>query len=111
MAMGKRSKEARHHLLTLCLDPAIDAICSIAGLTQAQLISRSRKDRTVISRAIVYDFLYVNFEFSTCEIGGVFGRNHSTVLNALKKIKGYLEYGDKETTELFGRFYTYINML
>lgn len=111
MAMGKKSKEVRRHLLTLCLDPAIDAICSIAGLTRAQLISRSRKDRTVISRAVVYDFLYACFEFSTCEIGAAFDRNHSSVLNALKKIKGYLEYGDKETTELFERFYTYINML
>lgn len=58
--------------------------------------SRKRDGMTVIVRALIWLTLR-NEGYKLTDIATATGRTHGTVINGLKKIKGYIAIGDKLT--------------
>ena len=63
--------------------PVIVAILKECGVTIAELTSDIRTDRIAHTRQIIMAALY-DRGFSTVEIGGLLGRDHSTVIHGIR---------------------------
>ena len=67
------------------------AVCDAAGLTTEALRSRSRARRVARPRMVAMHLARKHTDAALREIGGHFGgRNHSTVLNADRSVRGWL---------------------
>lgn len=60
--------------------------------------NRSRQHDIIILRYCLWDFAKKNTGESLERIGAITGHNHSTVLNGLKRLKGWEDTLDKLTT-------------
>ena len=83
------------------------------GFEKGELLTGSRKHTRVYYRYSIMHVLY-NFENATYkEIGRQFNRDHSTVINANKKIQNAIDIKDEEIlqilTEVENSYYRVIN--
>ena len=67
--------------------PMIDAVCALYHVERKQLFSRSRSQRTVMARQLGIFLCRELTMGSTTEIGKVFGRDHTTVIYAIAKMR------------------------
>ena len=71
------------------------AVC----VPELDILGRGRGKITDI-REVYWLLLYEN-RFNYSEIGRLCERTHATILSGIKRIKGLLELGDKETTRVY----------
>lgn len=69
---------------------AVFIMCDLLGCERVWLCS-SHRPRACDGRAMIYLWLKQSMGLSTVTIGGMFGRDHSTVYSALKHIAGILD--------------------
>jgi chromosomal replication initiator protein len=80
----------------ITLDKIIWAVCKVSGLTENELFSPARKRYVLWFRHYVA-YLAIKHTRETFKSIGqrIGGRDHSTVINANKKIKDYLSCNDQ----------------
>jgi len=78
----------------------INTVCDYFKIEQkeANYKSYSRDTDYLLVRYYCYLFLKQNTLLSLTKIGSFFGQNHATVINALKKIKNWIETDDLKRT-------------
>ena len=77
-----------------------DFVCQEFGVNWLQILSKSREQERVEARH-VYMFLMSNhLKQSLVETGKDCNRDHTTVIAAVEKIKGYYEVGDQIVTRI-----------
>jgi chromosomal replication initiation ATPase DnaA len=65
---------------------AIGAVCAITRILPGEVLSLARKQPIVDARWAVFWFLKHECKYATFKIGRVMGRDHTTVLWALKHV-------------------------
>lgn len=65
-------------------------------IEEFDLKSKSRKRETVYKRYYLMNVLFVRSKMSLAKIGEMFGRDHSTVIHAIKEHKRWFKTMDKE---------------
>jgi len=65
----------------------IEIVCKYFSLTFDDVTSSSRKHNTLIARYIIMYFMYNKLQFTKSQIGRIFNRDHTTVINALKQME------------------------
>jgi chromosomal replication initiation ATPase DnaA len=75
------------------LDPThiLETVCSLKGVSVADLRSGKRTQPLSWARAITAYIFRMHTQLSLSEIGAVLNRNHSTIAVAIKKVKRQLE--------------------
>jgi chromosomal replication initiation ATPase DnaA len=70
------------------LDYSISRVCNYFQVAELDLKSRSRKTNVVYARAFIYKFMREIYgrNLSLVELGGVFERDHATVLHSIKML-------------------------
>ncbi len=86
------AREALRHVLKhqeqqVNIDNIISEVCEYCGIRRTDLMSKSRKKRIAETRQIAMALCRELTNKSLPEIGDAFGRDHTTVLNACKRIK------------------------
>lgn len=81
---------------------AIDSAASVAGVPPHTLLSPLRRWPLPMVRAMAYEYTY-DMGLSTPKIGGVFNRNHSTILADKARLNGLKQY-DKEIQRMYREF-------
>jgi chromosomal replication initiation ATPase DnaA len=89
-------------MLTAYVESAINAASAIAKVSPMELVSPMRRWPLPMARAIAYEYLW-DMGMSTPKIGGVFNRNHSTILADRARLNGLKEY-DKEVQRMYRDF-------
>lgn len=84
------------------VESAINAASAIAKVEPDVLVSPLRRWPLPMARAIAYEYLW-DMGMSTPKIGGVFNRNHSTILADRARLNGLKEY-DKEVQRMYRDF-------
>lgn len=69
----------------------IDAVCAIWGVTSAEIRARQKPKHIVLPRFAAMWLARTQTELSFPEIGRLFGRDHSTVQAACKRVPGLIE--------------------
>jgi len=77
----------RHQEQQINIDNIISEVCEYCGIRRSDLMSKSRKKRIAQTRQIAMALCRELTNKSLPEIGEAFGRDHTTVLNACKRIK------------------------
>ena len=76
------------------------AVCDAAGLTAAEIRSKSRARKVTRPRMVAMHLARKHTRAALREIGGHFGgRNHSTVLNADRSVSGWLGGSDRSAED------------
>jgi hypothetical protein len=65
------------------------------NLEVEDLTGQGRQSHLIAARHVAMWFLKQNTPFSFCHIGSIFNRDHSTVMHAERKVKDYIEAGDR----------------
>lgn len=78
------------------------------GTNDLMLKGKSRKQEYVIHRQLAMYLIYNQFETSFANVGKYFGKDHATVLYAVKMVKNALEV-DKRYPNYFARVVTYMS--
>lgn len=68
-------------------EAVIDLICDEHEISREQLFSRSRLMRIARARMLVWLYLHDEAGWSYTEIGRAFGRDHTTILGGVKKVR------------------------
>lgn len=69
----------------------LDNISMIMGFNFSVISSKSRKKEVVNARQFLVRFLLAK-RLSLTHVGEILNRNHATIINARKKLNGYLEF-------------------
>jgi len=81
-------------------DKIIDASASVYGVPREKVIGKSRLGRYVHARHSAMKLTRDETRLSHKEIASMYsGRDHSTVVGAVKKIEGYLQYDQSYRNE------------
>lgn len=71
---------------------AVEAACSVWGVTQADIFGRARGDGVNKPRFAVYTYLRAQCGLSFPEVARLMGRKaHGTIVNGVKKLKAWTE--------------------
>ena len=75
------------------LDYSISRVCNYFQVTESELKSRGKKTNLVLARAFVYKIMRRKYglNISLVELGGVFGRDHCTVIHSIKMLDDLLD--------------------
>ncbi|SJZ56618.1 chromosomal replication initiator protein DnaA [Mycoplasmopsis verecunda] len=68
-------------------DVIIKAVSKYYKIPTKDILSNSRKAEIVVARHIAMYMISIQLDYSSTELGKVFKKDHSTVLNALRKFK------------------------
>ena len=79
-----------------------DAVCAVNGLTKEELLSQRRSPKIARSRQLAMYMARELTGLSLAEIARGFDRDHTTVMHAIRSVKGRLEPGS-ETAETLHR--------
>jgi len=80
------------------VDELIKKVCDHYSVTLEDLEGSSRKESPRDARNLLMYILHKVLKITCYDVGLIFNRNYSTVLNAAKKISGWIEF-DKEYAE------------
>jgi chromosomal replication initiation ATPase DnaA len=72
----------------------------LVGIPELELLGKSHARRISDARQIYWHILSGN-GFSRTEIAKLNDRDHSTITNGIKRVKGLLETGDAKITEMY----------
>lgn len=72
-------------------DQIISVICEGEKLTFQQLLAENRKEEIVYARQLIMYFAKTKKVGSLAFIGSRFGKDHSTVIHAIKTIQNYID--------------------
>jgi hypothetical protein len=95
---GDFNKEKQiQRILNLC--------CYYFNVTMKDIVSKSRKKEIVYARQMAMKILRYNFKYPLVlkEIGGVFGRDHTTVVHGTRTMIGYLQVKDGYLFEIHSK--------
>lgn len=70
------------------IDIVEQVICAAANITKEELYSNSRKREIVDARAAVWFVLNKRLACPLAYIGELYGRDHTTVLHAVRRVQG-----------------------
>jgi len=73
----------------------LDLVCDVCDVNRQEVFGKCRKKKVVLAREVFAYFArnYVGMKFA--EIGGVFGKHHSTVIHWLNVVHDYMEVKDE----------------
>ncbi|QNM93650.1 ATP-binding protein [Mycoplasma sp. Pen4] len=77
----------------------IKAVSKYYKVPTKDILSSSRKSEIVIARHIAIYMISIHLNYSSTEIGKVFKKDHTTILNALKKLKATKDESLKRTVQ------------
>lgn len=83
----------------------VKGVCYALNLKEKEVLSKSRKPELVEARMIISYVLSTRYNFGCTRISRIFGKNHATVINNLKKFKSLLEIGDKQIINKLNEVY------
>ena len=63
----------------------------------------SHKALTCTIRSCLWLWIYEKFDVSTCFLGGLFARNHATIIVGMRRARWLLDAHDKTTTEVMDK--------
>ena len=66
----------------------------VTGVTRDQILAKSRLHRFVRARQIIAYIAYHQYRYSMYEIGGPLNRHYSVIHDYLRKVEGYLSFGN-----------------
>lgn len=69
----------------------IEMICEQYSVTREQLKNQNRTKDLVFARHLCMYLLYNCVKLKLSQVGQVFNRDHTTVMNAIQKIEDYIE--------------------
>ena len=75
----------------------IQKYLDVLGVTEEELKSKSRIHKYVFARQVIW--FHLRGKFTTTKLASIFDRKHSTVIEAVSKIKGYVDINDKRTMQ------------
>lgn len=79
-------------------DDIIKSVCEYFCITETELRDKSHKPNIVFPRFIAMYLLRVECKLSLINIAKIFGkRDHTTVINAKKKIEDFISINDETT--------------
>ena len=94
------SINSQEELDLLKADKIIDASASVYGVPRGKVIGKRRFGRYVDARHSAMKLTRDETRLSHKEIASMYsGRDHSTVVSAVKKVEGYLQYDQKYRNE------------
>jgi chromosomal replication initiator protein len=99
-ALGRGEAPAAAEAPTL--DAIQDAVCAVNGITREDLLSAKRSPKVARSRQVAMFMARELTGLSLTEIARAFDRDHTTVLHAVRAVKGRLEPGS-DTAETIHR--------
>lgn len=78
----------------------IEIICSYTGVPFALAIKDSRKSERVFTRHLIAYYGRVHYGYYLNQLAGILGGlDHTTIINSVKKMKGYIDSRDAKTCE------------
>jgi len=80
-------------------DCVIKNICFFYNVSELFVKENAKKKTIIRVRHMCMYFLREKTPMNLKAIGAVFKKDHTTVLHAINKIKGYIDINDPETTE------------
>ena len=81
----------------------ISEVSVITGIPVDELLGRSRVSRTVTARQLYWKLLREKKKYGFHVMAAVCERNHSTIVNGIKRVNGLLESGDKLAVEIWSK--------
>lgn len=81
-------------------------ICESFKISYNLLKSRARNRNLVMIRQCAMYYLRLNTRLSLSEIGGIFNRDHATVLYSVRTVKSFLEIRNQEFTTITDKINT-----
>lgn len=74
----------------------LDSACYVLDIDRKKVISRRRISRLIEARGIAMHMTRAMSDLTYSEIGDIYaGRDHSTVINSINRVSGFLDYDDK----------------
>ena len=67
----------------------VEDMSQVSGISEAEIMGRSRKMDYCTARHIIWYFLYEEKKWSLSRIGRFFGRDHNTVNHGIKDVELY----------------------
>lgn len=80
----------------------ITEFCTILGVSESDILGRSRINETSIARHIYFWLMYQS-GYSYSEIGRLNGRTHATILNSVKAVNSAIEVQDKTVLDMWDK--------
>lgn len=77
----------------------INAVCDYFVINKKDLSNKSRERNLVLPRHIAMYLIKTKTKATYLSIGQIFKRDHSTVINAMDKINGFLDIKDDITVD------------
>lgn len=78
----------------------LQKISEITGVSELDIIGKSRKSEIVEARQMLYCFLFYEEGMKLSEIGRKLNRTSATIIHGIGKMKGLCQIGDRRTLEL-----------
>ena len=104
--MIARLNRARHFKLNHYLCSYVSEVAKVWGVTTEEIMSKRRLRKLAEARAAVYFVGRMNNNIPLKDLGRFFGnRNHSTIINGIRKTNEWLWTGEDKFTERFLEFY------
>ena len=82
------------------LDKAMDFTAELTGLDRPYIMQKRRTEEQVIARSIVYKILY-SLGYSLKQIGRIFNKHHTNILNGLQKYENVVPEAYKYHTDVY----------
>ncbi len=83
-------------------EAVLTAVCNASGFTEAELRGRSRAHDIARSRQVACFLMRGQSRYSVIKIGHFLGgRDHTTILHAIKTVREKLDQGDEFTTTIY----------
>jgi chromosomal replication initiator protein len=92
-----------HNVNTPLPVSVLKIVCAVANMynvTLAQMRTPCRVKHLAFARQVAMFLLREKFGWSFAEIGGIFGRDHSTVLYAIQKVRECIQSDESFRTQL-----------
>ena len=96
MKLKAQIKDLRNNLKAnkdQVIKTAIITVCKDYNISYEDIMSRSRKRSIVLPRMVLMYKLYQT-GFTLTEVGAIFNRDHTTVINAIRKIEAQKDLYD-----------------
>lgn len=90
-------------------DKVIDIVAMYFRTDAASIKKKNRKRELVTARHFCFFFLRKNTNLSLKTIGEQFTQDHTTVINGVQKIQGFLDIEDQETVNNYHEINAMLN--
>jgi chromosomal replication initiation ATPase DnaA len=113
----KESEQIIRNLNHIGLEPmAIELAARVFGISVDDMHEKNRNKKVILARRFVYVYLRSLSEkkFSYNTLGNIFGQDHATVINAIKKHNneyGTYKWSNKLYTDMYNAFTDSVNKL